>query len=146
MGNNQPDIDNKKKQPDSTNNPTTNSNPKPEQKPFSEFISEHFIPGLYKALTDAGITPETIVLEKGSRPVTGDECWMVIGQIPGGRRFWLCFNTDKISSNKTVAIAENGSFPSDLESFLIDEKRTTCALLISRLLQRLNGQKWLGAN
>ena len=29
---------------------------------------------------------------------------------------------------------------------LTDEKKITLALLISRLLQRLNGQKWLGAN
>jgi hypothetical protein len=33
-----------------------------------------------------------------------------------------------------------------LESFLIDEKRITLALLVSRTVQRLNGQKWLGPN
>jgi hypothetical protein len=33
-----------------------------------------------------------------------------------------------------------------LESFLIDEKRMSLPLLVSRLLQRLNGQKWLGRN
>ena len=71
---------------------------------------------------------------------------MVIGELSNGRRFWLCFDTNKISSNKTVAIAEQGTDPSVLESFLIDERKTTKALLISRLLQRLNGQKWLGAN
>ena len=29
---------------------------------------------------------------------------------------------------------------------LIDERKMTLALLVSRLVQRLNGQKWLGPN
>ena len=61
-------------------------------------------------------------------------------------RFWMCFTSDSISSAKTIALAEAGSEPSLLESFLIDEKKMTQALLVSRLVQRLNGQKWLGAN
>ena len=43
-------------------------------------------------------------------------------------------------------VVESGTEPSLLESFLIDEKRINLALLQSRLLQRLNGQKWLGGN
>ena len=119
---------------------------KPELKPFNQFIVEDLIPNLSKALADMGFPPNKLVLENGNRPVTGDQCWMVIGEIAQDRCFWLCFDTDKITSNKTVAISERGSIPTVLESFLIDEKKTTCALLISRLLQRLNGQKWLGAN
>ena len=53
---------------------------------------------------------------------------------------------DNISSNKTIAISEQGTDPSILESFLIDEKKTTLNLLVSRLMQRLNGQKWLTPN
>jgi hypothetical protein len=79
-------------------------------------------------------------------PVVGSTCWMVIGTLPGDRRFWLCFTSDSISSPKTIAVAEAGAEPSLLESFLIDEKKMTLALLVSRLVQRLNGQKWLGAN
>ena len=45
-----------------------------------------------------------------------------------------------------MAVAEGGSEPSLLESFLIDEKKMSLALLVSRLVQRLNGQKWLGPN
>ena len=51
-----------------------------------------------------------------------------------------------ITSSMVVALAENGSNPSVLESFLIDERKITLQLLISRIMQRLNGQKWLGAN
>jgi hypothetical protein len=69
-----------------------------------------------------------------------------VGSLPGERRFWLCFTAADIGSAKTIAIAEAGSEPSLLESFLIDEKKMTLALLVSRLVQRLNGQKWLGPN
>jgi len=120
--------------------------PKPEDKPFKEFVNEEFIPILTKSLTNMGFPPEGIVLENSQRPVTGGKCWMVRGEISKGRRFWLCFGSEKISSTKLIALAEKGSEPSVLESFLIDERKTTLALLISRLLQRLNGQKWLGAN
>jgi hypothetical protein len=71
---------------------------------------------------------------------------MVVGELPGERRFWLCFTTDDINAAKTVAVAEAGAEPSLLESFLIDEKKMSQALLVSRLVQRLNGQKWLGPN
>lgn len=71
---------------------------------------------------------------------------MVVGVLPGGRRFWVCFAQENINSPKHIALAEPGSEPTLLESFLIDEKRMTLPLLVSRLLQRLNGQKWLGRN
>ena len=120
--------------------------PKPEDKPFNEFITEEFIPKLESALDKQGINPIDIIFKKGVRPIVGGECWMVIGELPVGRKFWLSFSKEQISSTKTIALAESGSDPSLLESFLIDERKTTLALLISRLLQRLNGQKWLGAN
>ena len=44
---------------------------------------------------------------------------------------------------KNISLAETNSEPSLLESFLIDEKKITLKLLLSRLLQRLNAQKWL---
>ena len=119
---------------------------KPELKQFNQFINEDFIPGLAKALKIKGIEPVRIELKNGDRPVTGDECWMVVGELSKERCFWVCFNTDKIISPKTIALTENGSNPTVLESFLIDEKKITCALLISRTMQRLNGQKWLGNN
>jgi len=71
---------------------------------------------------------------------------MIRGELPPGRRFWVCFSEASINANKTIALADPGTDPSLLESFLIDEKRMSLALLQSRLLQRLNGQKWLGGN
>ena len=120
--------------------------PKLEDKPFNEFISSHFIPGLEIAIKNKGTEVKYIRLEQGNRPVVGGSCWMVCGELSDQRKFWLCFDKDLITSNKTISLAESGSQPSILESFLIDEKKTTLALLISRVLQRLNGQKWIGAN
>ena len=120
--------------------------PKPEDKPFDEFINQDFIPTLTQALSNKGVKQVKISLENGERPVTGGKCWMIIGELPNGRRFWLCFDSNKISSSKVVALAEYPGEPSVIESFLIDERKITLALLTSRLMQRLNGQKWLSSN
>lgn len=120
--------------------------PKPEDKPFTNFIQEDLLPSLTKSLTAREQAPISLTLVEGERPVVGGRCWMVQGELPSERRFWLCFESDAITSGKTIALAESGSDPSLLESFLIDEKRINLALLESRLLQRLNGQKWFGGN
>ena len=120
--------------------------PKPEDKPFPEFIDTLFLPAVSKQLAEHNITPERLERVEGERPVVGGSCPMVIGELPGGRRFWLCFAKADISRQKVIALADSGSEPTLLESFLIDEKRMSLPLLVSRLLQRLNGQKWLGGN
>ncbi len=120
--------------------------PKLEDKPFGEFIRNHFIPGIKSSIQEKGTLIKDIKLIEGNRPVVGGNCWMVVCEISEQRRFWLCFNKEIITSDKTILLAESNSEPSIVESFLIDEKKTTLALLISRVLQRLNGQKWIGAN
>ena len=120
--------------------------PKPEDKPFASFIAEEFIPRINQELAEHALEPERLELTTDERPVVGGSCPMVVGVLPEGRRFWLCFEQDNINSGKTIALADPGSDPTLLESFLIDEKRMSLALLVSRLMQRLNGQKWLGGN
>lgn len=120
--------------------------PAPEDKPFSEFVPELLLPALAKEIQSYGGPEPELSFVQGPMPVVGTTCSMVCGTLPGGRRFWLCFTADDISSPKTIAVAEAGAEPSLLESFLIDEKKITLALLVSRLVQRLNGQKWLGPN
>ncbi|CAK6688499.1 DUF2996 domain-containing protein [Synechococcus sp. CBW1107] len=117
-----------------------------EEKPFADYVPNLLIPAIAKEIEVYGGPACSIRFEQGPMPVVGSDCWMVIGELPGARRFWLCFTSDAITSPKTVALAEAGAEPSLLESFLIDEKKMTLALLVSRLVQRLNGQKWLGAN
>ena len=120
--------------------------PKIEDKPFDEFIANYFIPGLKSSIEETGTLVNDIKLMEGKRPVVGGNCWMVFCELSEQRRFWLCFNKKIITSDKTILLAESNSDPSIVESFLIDEKKTTLALLISRVLQRLNGQKWIGVN
>ena len=120
--------------------------PKIEDKPFEEFINNYFIPGLKKSIQDKGSDVNEIKLIHGNRPVVGGKCWIVFCKLAYDRKFWLCFNKEIITSDKTILLAESNSGPSIVESFLIDEKKTTLPLLISRVLQRLNGQKWIGAN
>ena len=120
--------------------------PAPEDKPFGEFVPDLLIPAIASEIKAYGGPDVQLQFEQGPMPVVGSGCWMVKGELPGGRRFWLCFTGEAISSAKTIALAEAGAEPSLLESFLIDEKKMTLALIVSRLVQRLNGQKWLGAN
>ena len=120
--------------------------PAPEEQPFDRFIPDLLLPAIATECRSYGGPAPELSFRQGPMPVVGCDCWMVEGQLPGERRFWLCFTSPDIQSSKTVTLAEAGAEPSLLESFLIDERKTSLALLVSRLVQRLNGQKWLGPN
>ncbi|WP_254967755.1 DUF2996 domain-containing protein [Cyanobium sp. CH-040] len=120
--------------------------PAPEDAPFASFVPDALLPALAREIRSYGGPEPQLRFEQGSMPVVGGPCWMVAGELPGERRFWLCFTAEDIGSAKTVALAESGSEPTLLEPFLSDEKKMSQALLVSRLVQRLNGQKWLGPN
>ena len=130
----------------STTPPKPKKPPKPEDKPFEEFINTELIPSLSLALKNRGVSLNQLTLSQGDRPVVGGTSWILFGELFEGRRFWLCFSEKNITSKKTITLSEGSKKPSLLESFLIDEKKITLALLQSRLIQRLNGQKWLDAN
>ncbi len=117
-----------------------------EDRPFDEFVSQLLLPALSREVEAYGGSTPDLSFEQGPMPVVGSPCWMVQGALPGERRFWLCFTAADISAAKTLAVSEGGGEPSLLESFLIDERKITLALIVSRLVQRLNGQKWLGPN
>ncbi|MCX5945022.1 MAG: DUF2996 domain-containing protein [Cyanobacteria bacterium] len=120
--------------------------PAPEEQPFGQFVPQLLLPALAKEIQAYGGASAELSFEQGPMPVVGSSCSMLKGTFPGGRRFWLCFTAEDIGSAKTIALAEAGAEASLLESFLIDEKKMTLALLVSRVVSRLNGQKWLGAN
>lgn len=126
--------------------PAKAKEPAPEDQPFERFVPDLLLPAIARECQSYGGPAPELALVQGAMPVVGADCWMVQGQLPGARRFWLCFTQPNIQSAKTVALAEPGAEPSLLESFLIDERKMTLALLVSRLVQRLNGQKWLGPN
>ena len=117
-----------------------------EKKPFNEFINDHLLPSIIQEFKLRGFEVGDIYLKNTSRPIAGDKCWVIYCEIKEICNFWLSFETDNISSLKSISLCKSDQKPSVIESFLIDEKRITLKLIISRILQRLNGQKLIGIN
>ena len=117
-----------------------------EKKPFQEFINIHLIPSLIEEINQRGLEINNIKLTNTNRPIAGDKCWVINCEIKDTCNFWLSFEEDDISSLKSISLSKPNQQPSIIESFLIDEKRITLKLIISRVLQRLNGQKLIGVN
>ena len=117
-----------------------------EKKPFQEFVNVHLIPSLTEEIHQRGLEINYINLQNTNRPIAGDKCWVINCEIKDTCNFWLSFEKDDISSLKSISLSKPNQTPSIIESFLIDEKRITLKLIISRVLQRLNGQKLIGVN
>ena len=117
-----------------------------EKKPFQEFINIHLIPELIEEINQRGLEIININLNNTNRPIAGDKCWVIKCEIKDTCIFWLSFEKEDISSLKSISLSKPNQKPSIIESFLIDEKRITLKLIISRLMQRLNGQKLIGVN
>jgi len=117
-----------------------------EKKPFQEFVNIHLIPSLIEEINQRGLEINNINLTNTNRPIAGDKCWVINCEIKDTCNFWLSFEKDDISSLKSISLSKPNQKPSIIESFLIDEKRITLKLIISRVLQRLNGQKLIGVN
>lgn len=123
--------------------------PAVEDKPFAEFIGEHYLPALETKLTGQGITELDLKFVKQKIPIRGmekdPECWQVIGNW-ADRQFSVYFLEEDIKGERAFSHAVRGSKPATLEPFLIDERKITLDLLVFGVLQRLNGQKWLALN
>ncbi|MFN6526027.1 DUF2996 domain-containing protein [Nostoc sp. ChiSLP03a] len=125
--------------------------PAVENKPFVEFIEQDYLPALQKAIAQKGVKDLQVSFAKQKMPITGfesaEECWQIIGSWSeiSKRQFNLYFPDEDIQGKKGFSCNE-GKKPSTLESFLIDERKITLDLLVYGLVQRLDGQKWLGRN
>ncbi|MBD2495388.1 DUF2996 domain-containing protein [Nostoc sp. FACHB-280] len=124
--------------------------PAVEDKPFAEFIQQEYIPALQKAIAEEGVQDLQLAFAKQKLPIAGlpsdEEYWQVIGSWQNGQRqFNVYFPEEDIQGKKGFSCNE-GKRPSTLESFLIDERKTTLDLLVFGLVRRLNSQKWLGRN
>jgi len=117
-----------------------------EKKPFLEFVNDYLIPEIKNEFKLKGKEINKINLQKTHRPIAEDICWVIYCEINDTCNFWLSFEKDDITSLKSFSLCKNYEKPSIIESFLIDEKKITLKLIISRILQRLNGQKLIGAN
>ncbi|MGL5082362.1 MAG: DUF2996 domain-containing protein [Microcoleaceae cyanobacterium] len=127
--------------------------PKPpalEEKPFTTFIEQDYLPALQKALDSNGAEGLELKFIRQKFPPTvgvSEECWQVVGQWQRGKRqFNLYFPGEDIKSQKFFSCAANGSQASVIEQFLGDERKITLDLLVFGIVQRLNAQKWLTQN
>ncbi|MBD2166694.1 DUF2996 domain-containing protein [Calothrix membranacea FACHB-236] len=124
--------------------------PAVEDKPFVEFIEQHYLPAVQTAITQQGVADLQLSFAKQKVPISGfesaEDCYQLVGSWQNGlRQFNLYFPDEDIQGKKGFSCNE-GKKPSTLESFLIDERKITLDLLVFGLVQRLNGQKWLGRN
>ena len=128
--------------------------PKPEDKPFNEFMEEYYLPGLKKAMAAEGIDELNLEFAKRKLEVMGqsdsDEYWQVQGDWEeageGQRQFNVAFLDEDIKGQKVFTLTSNGAKPSTIEQFMGDERRITAELMVMYTVQRLNGQKWLTRN
>ncbi|MEB3250617.1 MAG: DUF2996 domain-containing protein [Cyanobacteriota bacterium] len=122
-----------------------------EDKPFTEFIQQDFLPALTKALKEQGV--EDVDLSFTQQPlgvfgVGGTEpYWQVQGLWRQKmRHFAIAFTRDNINGPKLFYCCDRGSQPSTIEQFMGDERKATLDLMVLFALKRLNGQKWLARN
>ena len=125
--------------------------PKLEDKPFSEFIQEHYLPALKEAMANEGIEDVDLTFVQQNVPIKGansnEPCWQVVGKWDNGdRSFNIYFPDEDIKGQKAFSSATYDNKPSTLESFMIDERRVNLELLVMYTIQRLNAQKWLTRN
>ena len=125
--------------------------PAVEDKPFAEFIGQDYLPALKQALQNQGIPDIDLAFEKQKIPISGfnqaEDCWQVIGRWQQSQyQFSVYFPKADIQQTKAFSCAAYSTHPSTLEPFLIDERRVSLDLLVFGVVQRLNGQKWLGKN
>ncbi|HBB30583.1 MAG TPA: DUF2996 domain-containing protein [Cyanobacteria bacterium UBA8803] len=125
--------------------------PAPEDKPFTEFIEQEYLPALKTAFAHQGIDDVEVTFAKEKIQIPSlsspNKCWQVIGSFFNGQRqFNIYFPDEDINKQKAFSFATNGAKPSIMESFMIDERKVTLDLLVFYTMQRLNAQKWLGWN
>jgi Protein of unknown function (DUF2996) len=125
--------------------------PAVEDKPFAEFINQEYLPALQQALAAQGVSDLNIVLQRAKINVTGfetaPECSQAIGHWNGGKRqFNVYFFDDNIQGQRAISVVDRATKSSSIEPFLIDERKITLDLLVSGVVLRLNGQKWLNRN
>ena len=77
-------------------------------KPFKEFIEQHFTPALQEAFTAEGLEDMKLQFTKQGLPIHGadpqEQCWQIIGNWQNGQRqFNLYFLEEDISGSKAFS-------------------------------------------
>ena len=108
-----------------------------EDKPFSDFIAQDYLPALEKAFAAQNV-PD-LKLSFDSQQVSGQ--WL-----NGQRQFTVYFPQGTINAQRAFSCTTGKTAVSTIEPFLGDERKITLDLLVFGVIQRLNAQKWFGNN
>ena len=99
--------------------------PKLEDKPFAEFIEQHFLPAVKEALAqEEGL--EDFKLSFDTQPINvigvdKDSYPQVIGRWSNGaRQFNIAFLEESVTGPKVYSFATDGATPSTIEQFMGD--------------------------
>jgi Protein of unknown function (DUF2996) len=108
-----------------------------EDKPFSDFIAQDYLPALEKAFAAKNV-PD-LKLSFDSQQVSGQ--WL-----NGQRQFTIYFPQGNINAQRAFSCTTGKTAVSTIEPFLGDERKITLDLLVFGVIQRINAQKWFGNN
>ena len=108
-----------------------------EDKPFSDFIAQDYLPALEKAFAAKQVSD--LKLSFKSQQVSGQ--WL-----NGQRQFTIYFPQENINAQRAFSCTTGKTAVSTIEPFLGDERKITLDLLVFGVIQRLNAQKWFGNN
>jgi Protein of unknown function (DUF2996) len=133
--------------------PKAEKPPAIEAKPLPDFMAQDCLPALKQKLESNGIndidlsfgTAKVTVKGYGSTP----DCWQLIGKWQADRQprqFNIYFFDADLQGQRGFSYSSDGTLPSTMESFRIDERKLSLDLLVSGVLQRLDNQKWLDQN
>ncbi|MGF1600856.1 MAG: DUF2996 domain-containing protein [Thermosynechococcaceae cyanobacterium] len=111
--------------------------PAVEDKPFTEFIEQDYLPALEKAFAEQSV--DDVNLNFADNQVSGS--WL-----DGQRQFTVYFPEGDIKKQRAFSWSTQGRPAGIIEPFLIDERKMTLDLLVFGVMQRLNAQKWFGNN
>jgi hypothetical protein len=122
-----------------------------EEKPFAEFITNHYLSALEKALKEQGLEDLQLSFTQATVDIVGLKngapCDQVIGTWnQNQRQFNIYFFDQNIQGKRGFSYNDRANKPSTIEPFLIDERKITLDLLVFGVVQRLNAQKWLKWN
>lgn len=125
--------------------------PAVEDKPFTEFMQQDFLPALQTAVAKEGANDMEIEFVNEVVPIVGasttDACWQLRGSWGRGNyQFNIYFPDADIQGKKGFSFSTNGAKPSILESFMIDERKVSLDLMVLYAIQRLNAEKLLARN
>ena len=107
--------------------------PAVEDKPFADFIQQDFLPALKTGLTEQGIQEFELGFEQSPIDIKGFQqaapCWQVTGRWNSAykqpKEFRLYFFDADIQGQKGFSYTESTVRASTLESFLIDERKSS---------------------